>query len=320
MFVCDTEIKPGEKKRLAIPVPGVGVLEGCAVCGKTEGPTLTVTAGVHGCEFVGIEAARQLIGELNPEKMSGQVLVFPLINRSGFHHGLKQTTAGDRENVNRAFPGDENGGESLRIAAAVEKWIYPATDFLLDLHSGDSNELVIPFTFFPAYVDAETTRRARAASDALSLEYRVASSAKNGLYSYAALNGIPALLLERGGLGAWTAGEVEADKKNVCELMRHLGILTEEAFRERYAAAGADAPAQREITRTTYLEAEHDGFWYSRVKAGDRVKKGQLLGELADLWGNPLERYTAEYDGIVLYYTAYLGVRVGDPLIAYGEL
>ena len=123
MFVCDTEIKPGEKKRLAIPVPGVGVLEGCAVCGKTEGATLTVTAGVHGCEFVGIEAARQLIGELKPEKMSGQVLVFPLINRSGFHHGLKQTTAGDRENVNRAFPGDENGGESLRIAAAVEKWI-----------------------------------------------------------------------------------------------------------------------------------------------------------------------------------------------------
>ena len=99
-----------------------------------------------------------------------------------------------------------------------------------------------------------------------------------------------------------------------------LGILTEEAFRERYASAGADAPAQREITRTAYLEAEHDGFWYSRVKAGDRVKKGQLLGELADLWGNPLERYTAEYDGIVLYYTAYLGVRVGDPLIAYGEL
>ena len=152
------------------------------------------------------------------------------------------------------------------------------------------------------------------------LEYRVASSAKNGLYSYAALNGIPALLLERGGLGAWTAGEVEADKKNVCELMRHLGILTEEALRERYEAAGADAPAQREITRTTYLEAEHDGFWYSRVKAGDRVKKGQLLGELADLWGNPLERYTAKYDGIVLYYTAYLGVRVGDPLIAYGAL
>ena len=96
------------------------------------------------------------------------------------------------------------GSRSAKLAAAVETYLYPDADFLVDLHSGDIHEMVVPFAFFPVAAGETVEKKAAAAARAMSLSWRVASTAKNGLYSWAAQKGIPALLLERGGLGRWT--------------------------------------------------------------------------------------------------------------------
>lgn len=303
----------GHREEIFLKVPGLSERKGYVITGERPGKTLVVTAGVHGSEYVGILALKELVNELDPSEMSGRVILFPLLNEYGFHHGLKQAAGTDGVNLNRAFPGDANGSETYRLAAAVERELYPKADFLLDLHSGDTNEIVLSFLFFPAYSGEEVAAAARAAASAMSLPYRVASSAKDGLYSRAAVNGIPALLLERGGLARYSRDEVEADKKNVRELMAHLGILP-----EKYARPESE-PAQREIGRALYSEALKDGFWYPAVREGDRVKKGGLLGELKTLDDELICRYEAEFDGLILYYTTYLGVRAGDPLVTLGD-
>ena len=75
---------------------------------------------------------------------------------------------------------------------------------------------------------------------------------------------------------------------------------------------------QERVRRATYIEAETQGFWYPALAAGDRFKKGALLGQVKEVWGSLLDEYRAEYDGIVLYQTRGLGIGEGDPLIAYG--
>ena len=55
-------------------------------------------------------------------------------------------------------------------------------------------------------------------------------------------------------------------------------------------------------------------------EAGQKLKQGALLGTLKDSYGNEIARYTAPFEGVVLYYTLSLGVKSGDPLIAYGKL
>ena len=77
---------------------------------------------------------------------------------------------------------------------------------------------------------------------------------------------------------------------------------------------------QREIEKAVYLEAPANGFWYPKIKEGQFVEKGELLGELQDLDGKLLEQYYAESRGVILYYTLSLGVRKDDPLVAYGCL
>lgn len=313
MRLSDLKAGSGEKQTLLLPVTSPYPVEMTVICGCRPGKTLVVTAGVHGCEYVGIETLNQLKKELNPAALSGRVILLPLVNPEGFYHGSKQTIPADGQNLNRMFPGKSDGTFSSQLARVLEETLYPEADFLMDLHGGDVNEALTPLLFFPTAVPESLSAAACAAAESLSVPYRVASTSRNGLYSWAAQCGIPALLVERGERGLWSGEEVSACRENVYELMRHLEIL-------HVDMVSACFP-QTEIRKAVYEEAPVDGFWYPAMSAaGQKLKQGALLGTLKDSYGNEIARYTAPFEGVVLYYTLSLGVRSGDPLIAYGKL
>ena len=313
MRLSDFKAGSGVKQTLPLPVTSPYPVEMTVICGSRPGKTLVVTAGVHGCEYVGIETLNRLKRELEPAALSGRVILLPLVNPEGFYQGSKQTIPADGKNLNRMFPGKPDGTFSSQLARVLEETLYPEADFLMDLHGGDVNEALTPLVFFPASVPESLSAAASAAAESLSVPYRVASTSQNGLYSWAAQCGIPALLVERGERGLWSEKEVAACRENVYELMRHLGILN--------AASVSPCLQQAEIRRAVYEEAPADGFWYPAVSAaGQKLKQGTLLGTLKDSYGNEIACYTAPFDGVVLYYTLSLGVKSGDPLIAYGKL
>lgn len=309
MRFCGEMIRPGERRRVPIPVPSGPSLFAVCLCGTSPGPTLAATAGVHGCEYVGIEALRRLAGELAPDTLSGNVIFLPVVNPSGFYAGAKQVVPEDNRNLNRSFPGDIHGSLSSRLAAVLEEVIYPAADFLADFHGGDWNEALRPLVFFPTAGEEAVNRAALEAAKELTVPYRVRSASRNGLYSWAVQKGIPALLIERGCGGLWTQKEVEACCEDVRSLLRHLKILPGQN----------PLRSQKEISEAVYAEAEADGLWYPAVGVDRPVEKGQLLGYLENLEGCRLQEVRAAFDGLTLYHTTALGVGAGDPLIAYGR-
>ena len=104
MIVCGYEIQAGEKKHIKIPVLQAEAMEGICICGKNQGKTLVITAGVHGCEYVGIEAAKRMAEFLAPMELAGNVILIPLVNRCGFFDGRKQVVPEDEKNLNKGFP------------------------------------------------------------------------------------------------------------------------------------------------------------------------------------------------------------------------
>ena len=106
MIFCGIELMPGQKERVPLPVPGAQSLDTVCLCGTALGKTLVVTAGVHGCEYVGVQALRRLAAELDPAELSGNVIFLPLANPTGFYAGAKQS---DCQGRNPA-----SGGLSLR--------------------------------------------------------------------------------------------------------------------------------------------------------------------------------------------------------------
>ena len=109
MIFCGETILPGNRKWVQLPVPGAQTLECVCLCGVKPGQTLAVTAGVHGCEYVGVQALRTLARELVPDDMTGNVILLPLANPYGFYAGAKRVIPEDGVNLNGAFPGDRNG-------------------------------------------------------------------------------------------------------------------------------------------------------------------------------------------------------------------
>ena len=192
MTLCGFEIVPGEKRQVKLPVPGGAPLEAWLLCGAHPGKTLVVTAGVHGCEYVGILALQKLVETLDCATLFGQVILLPLVNSKGFFAGVKQLNPADSKNLNREFPGKADGTETQRMAWTIEKLLYPEADFLLDLHGGDWNEELAPLVFFPCGAGKTVEQETRRAAQALSASMRVCSTARNGLYSWAAQKGIPA--------------------------------------------------------------------------------------------------------------------------------
>ena len=148
MKIYETKVEAGTKQWLKIPVDEECSLKAAAFCGSRPGKRLIVTAGVHGCEYIGILAVSRLIQELDPRQMKGEVVFLPIANEGGFYKEIKQLVPEDGVNLNRAFPGTEMGSRSAKIAAAVETYLYPDADFLVDLHSGDIHEMVVPFALF----------------------------------------------------------------------------------------------------------------------------------------------------------------------------
>lgn len=309
MIICGETILQGSKKKIRIPVKDAEPLNVLCICGTNPGKSLVLTAGVHGCEYVGVETLKNIFKKLEPEMLSGNVILLPLTNRGGFYDGAKQVVPQDGINLNRAFPGNEHGSLAYRIAYAVEQHLYPAADFLVDLHSGDCNETLYPLVFFSVVGKEDVNRESLEAAKRLTVPYRVRSEARNGLYSWAVQKGIPALLIERGGQGIWSKKEVDACTRDIEALLKHLCILT------------GDDPdmEQTEIIETVYEEAEAFGFWYPEVSPNMPVFSGHLLGRLENEDGEIIQEIRAKFDGIVLYYTTALGVRKGDPLIAYGH-
>ena len=114
----------------SIPVKGGQPIEGVRLVGNQPGKTLVVTAGVHGDEYVGIQAVRELLAQLSPGELSGQVIFVPVVNAGGFFAGTYRVPE-DGENLNRCFPGAKGETYTWNMASALEAALYPQADFLV---------------------------------------------------------------------------------------------------------------------------------------------------------------------------------------------
>ncbi len=306
--ICGHTLSPGEKKQAALqPLPGYE-MPSTIICGAKPGKTILITAGIHAGEYPGIPAVIRTAKEIDPAQVTGNILMIHCVNTSGFWARTDCLVAEDGGNLNANYPGSPDGTVSQRIADYFVTHIFPYVNFIVDLHSGSQQEPLTPCLFFPKweYVREE----ALSAAKALDIPYLIQSAARTGEYSYAAYAmGIPSLLLERGHSGFCEEEWIEDYHNDLRLLLNRLGYYPYERQSDM---------EKHVFVKTLYPEAAEDGVWYSNVKPGMIVKKGQLLGRTEDFYGNVLHEYHAEADGIVFYHCCGLSVKAGRSLVAYG--
>lgn len=310
----DVTVRRGEKYQGDISFAnGDIVLPGTIICGKLPGKTMLITGGVHSGEYVGIQACVELGAEIQPEKTVGTIVILKVLNRPAFENRAGSLGLSDGKNLNRVFPGNPNGTEMERLAWAITKEVYPKVDYYIDLHSGDDFEALTPYVYYAGKAAQEVTEVSRKMAEQVDVPYMVRSMVSSGgAYNYAASKGIASILLERGGMGAWTSEEVNSDKRDVRNILSSLDMYQIRRDVRNYVPM--------EVTDVCYQAASEDGLWYPAAKPGDMVAEGALLGTIRDYNGKLRETCRAEYTGVVLYQTGSLQVTEGGPVVAYGRI
>ncbi len=312
--ICNLTADPGEKLSGELILGGGEFrLPAAVICGERPGKTALVTAGVHAGEYVGVQAAIDLARELDVKKTIGTVVVVKLVNRPAFEQRKGSMGLSDGKNLNRVFPGDAEGSEMERLAHAISQEIFPLADYYIDLHSGDDYEELTPYVYYAGVADEETVKQSRQMAAWVDVPYMIRSNVgSGGAYNYAASQGIPSILIERGGLGTWTQEETHSTRRDVRNILCNLGIYQDEKdYRKHYPL---------DVVDVCYQYATHGGLWYPFKKVGDMISEGEFLGEVRNYEGNPVEGCWAQSDGVILYQTASLQVLEEGPMIAYGRI
>lgn len=308
------EAAPGERISGWLRLAGGTIsLPATILHGKLPGKTMLITAGVHAGEYVGIQAAIELSWKLKIEKVIGTIVLVKVLNRPAFEHRNGSMGLEDGKNLNRVFPGDPEGTEMERLAAAVRTELFPVADYYIDLHGGDDYEHLTPYVYYAGRASQEVAVMSRNMAEQVDVPYMVKSDvASGGAYNYAASIGIPSILIERGGMGQWSVEEVRSTRRDVRNILCHLGMYRgQKDYRQYYPL---------DVVDLRYQAASQSGCWYPNKKAGDMFLQGEILGEVRDYEGNILEVSMAEYNGVILFQAGSLQVLEDGPMITYGRI
>lgn len=307
-------VEPGKKKSGFLRIGGGEFqLPATILHGEQPGKTVLITAGIHAEEYVGIQSALELSEMLKVQKIAGTVVIVKVVNRKAFEVRSGSESHEDGKNLNRVFPGNREGTWSERLAYAIEKELLSIADYYIDLHSGDSYEQLTPYVYYAGAAAKEVVEQSREMAQQADVPYMVGSNvAMGGCYNYAASLGIPSILLERGQMGGWTKEESHSTRRDVRNILCHLGIYQgEKDYRNYYPL---------EVKDLCYQAANEQGLWYPCKKPGDMIQQGDMLGVIKDYEGKILEVCKAEYGGVILYQTGSLQVQESGSVIAYGKI
>jgi predicted deacylase len=281
----------------------------------SDGPTLTVISGVHGCEYASMAGVRRWLGTLEGRELRGRVRAVPVLNVTAFAARSPFVVPEDGKNLNRSFPGDPAGTLAERLAWDTFTQLIQGSDAYVDVHCGDLVEALQPFALFEA---GPAEERAREMAAAYGLPYVIrqpagAERTVNGTSTAAAAAaGIPAITAEAGGCGLVEEHAVAMHVTGLDELLATLGMV--EAREHAGPTAGPTY-----LGRFLWPRCREAGWWAPSVAAGDKVTQGQVIGTVSSLDGATIkETITAPADGVVIFVTSSPAVTDDGLLLGLG--
>jgi uncharacterized protein len=305
------QVPDGKDGKTTIPIS--------VVHGSQPGPILALIAGNHGYEYTPIIALQRLLTKLDPKQVSGTVILVHIANLPSF---LKRTiyySPIDGKNLNRVYPGKKDGTISERIAYQITSAVIERTDYLIDLHCGDGNESLRPYSYWDVNAGGpKVVERSKQLALAFGLDHIVMDRERptdptRSVYcsTTATTRGKPAITIESGGMGITDNESIVRIEHGVINVMRLLKMID-----------GAPQLVEHPlfIDRNAVLRSDVTGVFYPLVERGHTVQRGTLMGYVTDFFGKKVFELRAPFSGTVLYILGTPPVSQGEPLAMVGHI
>lgn len=300
-------VEPGARQYIDLPVADLYTHTALhmpvqVINGKREGPTLFVSAAVHGDELNGVEIIRRLLARKSLSRLRGCLIAVPIVNVHGFLDQSRYLP--DRRDLNRSFPGSPKGSIAARLAHTFGQEIVEHCDFGIDIHTGALHRSNLP-QVRANLNDEKTLELAQAFHVPVLINAKIRDGSLRG---YAAEKGIPTLLYEVGEALRFDEVGIRAGLRGVTNVMRNLGMLPNTVKRKRkFEPITASS--------TSWVRAPASGIVRSRMKLGQRVKTGDTLATISDPFGETERTVIARFPGIVIGRSNLPLAHEGDALM-----
>lgn len=304
-MIAGTEIKPGQRRKIEIRVAKLYDFTGMSIPvevlrGLEDGPTLFVSGAIHGDEINGVEIVKRLLNHPSLKRIRGTLIAVPIVNVFGFN--TKSRYMPDRRDLNRCFPGIEDGSLASQLAYIFMQEVVNKCTHGIDLHTGAIHRSNLPH-LRGALDDPETLRLAQA----FHVPVMMHSAGRDGsLRDAACARKIKFLLFEGGEALRFNEPVIRMGLQGVLSVMQAIGMLPPTAKQR-----GKHTPSF--FARSSHwVRAPHSGTLIPRKNLGDKVKKGEILGAVSDPFGEHHFTLHATHDGIIIGQTMLPLVNEGD--------
>ena len=266
--------------------------------GAKPGHTIAFVSGSHGTEYSSIVAMQRLIGRIDPKRLTGTVIVVPLVNVASFVTMTPHVNPIDRKGMNSGYPGDPSGTQTDRALALIAKDVVAPADVVVDLHGGDLDEDLRPYSYWFRGGRSTQDSASKALALAFGLDHIIVSDVDptkpgRSLSSYALVNGKTVVVAEAGRSGIVAPTDVDALVDGSLNVLGALGMLVRRVTPVE-SPVWISGAGER-------IAATHEGVFFAAVPRDTRVTKGQLLGRTTDFLGRPMEEIRAPIDGLVTF-------------------
>lgn len=269
--------------------------------GSRPGPTVFVSAAIHGDEIIGTAVVQRLAQELDPATLAGTVLLVPVANIFGFISHSRYLP--DRRDLNRSFPGSSGGSLAGQLAHIFYREVVGRCQLGIDIHSAAIHRYNLPQIRIAAG-DKRLVELAMAFGAPVIIE----SPLRDGsLRDLAQKNGVAMLLMEAGEALRFDRLSIETGVEGVTRVLAHLGMIEAD---DGLSAVGIPARANRSV----WVRAPRGGVVRMERESGAPVRKGDCLGSVAGLFGEDVEDMVSPVDGIIIGHATLPVVHQGDAL------
>ena len=282
----------GERKVIPIPLPALYSevqidMPVNVIRGRKSGPTLFISATVHGDELNGIEIIRRLLQLSELNKLRGTLIAVPVVNPYGLIQHSRYLP--DRRDLNRSFPGMQKGSLASRVAKIFMEEIVSKSDAGIDLHTGAVHRSNFPQV--RANLDDAATL---AMAEAFRAPVLIHSDVRDGSLREAAVEvGVPILLYEGGEALRYDELSIRTGLKGIIHVLRHLDMLP----RSKYTPKTTPTVT---VHSSKWLRSPQSGLMRSFKAPGNVVQKGDVLAQIDVPLQTESSQIRAEFDGIII--------------------
>lgn len=308
--ISDRVIRPGTRETVHLALPALHsdtsmTMPVHVIHGRREGPTLFVSAAVHGDEINGIETIRRILSMSSINRLKGTLLAVPTVNVFGFDSHSRYLP--DRRDLNRCFPGKEQGTMAARLANIFMTEIVSRSNLGIDLHTA-----AIHRDNFPQIRANMSNHNLNFLAKAFAAPVLLHSAPPEGSLRFASANEeVPVMVYEAGEALRFDELSIRIAVRGILNVMRELDMLQRPKVKKIKPSVF--------LRSSTWVRATRSGILRAQAKLGDMIAKGDILGLISDPTGQTEEAILATSDGIVIGRTNIPLVYEGEALFHIGR-